>query len=173
MIKEIQNFLNKDDELFINNVVLGLNFPFYFNKHTVTVDDKNYFFNHQIILRKEMRNGNNLFNSDYSEQFMSIVERALKKIKIKAKEYFRMSLNLTYPNGVEKCPEHLDHKHKHNNLILYLNECDENACTYICKGKKIVEIKPVYNQGVLFGGYSHYMINPKKGIRLVLVTTFI
>jgi hypothetical protein len=178
MIKQIKNILNKEQKQFISKTVLGPNFPFYLNDHTVGIGEKiddpnNYFFSHSIILRPENRNPDTLFNSEYHPFFINLVEKTLIKIKIKPKEYYRMSLNLTYSNGIIECPKHVDHDYKHRTLIVYLNDCDKKACTYIQEKNKTKEIKPIFNTGVFFDDNVHYMKNPTKGLRLVLVTTFI
>jgi hypothetical protein len=178
MIKKIKNFLDNEQKQFISKTVLGPNFPFYLNDHTVgkgnkAEDPNNYFFSHNIILRPENRNPDILFNSEYHPFFINLVKKVFTKLKIKPKEFYRMSLNLTYPNGIIKCPRHVDHSYKHKTLILYLNDCDKKACTYIEEKNKTKEIKPIFNTGVFFDDNVHYMKNPTTGLRLVLVTTFI
>lgn len=176
MIKRIKNFLTKEDKTFIKDTVLFANFPYYLNSYTVkdkTIKDlNNYFFSHTIIMRPEYRK-EFLFNSEHYQNFLSIVNNAFKKLKIKPRKYFRMSLNLNFNNGVESCPKHKDHDFKHKTLIVYLNDGDDNSFTCIKEKNKIKKIKPKKYEAVLFNDNLHWMFNPKKGIRLVLVTTFI
>lgn len=176
MIKRIKNFLTKEDKTFIKDTVLFANFPYYLNSYTVKdkniKDLNNYFFSHTIIMRPEYRK-EFLFNSEHYQNFLSIVNNAFKKLKIKPRKYFRMSLNLNFNNGVQSCPKHKDHDFKHKTLIVYLNNGDDNSFTCIKEKNKIKKIKPKKYEAVLFNDNLHWMFNPKKGIRLVLVTTFI
>jgi len=177
MIKKFKDYLTEQDKKFIKETVLGPNFSYYLNDHTVKtdsiVDAKNYFFSHTIILRPELRNPDFPYNSEHFEYFVKLISRVVKKIDINLKEIYRMSLNLTFSNGIDGCPEHQDHDYKHKTIILYLNECDEEASTFIVDENKTHEIKPTFNTGVYFGSNIHSMKNPKHGLRLVLVTTFI
>ena len=177
MIEKFKNYLTKDDKVFIKQTLLGPNFSYYLNDHTVKtdliVDAKNYFFSHSIILRPEDRQPNMPFNSEYYKFFMDLVTRVVKKLNIQPKEFYRMALNLTFANGMVDCPEHRDHDYEHKNLILYLNDCDKTAKTIIKEDSKKIQITPTFNTGVYFEDNLHSMINPKYGVRLILVTTFI
>ena len=86
MIKKFKNYLTKDDKVFIKETLLGSNFSYYLNDHTVKsdliVDAKNYFLSHSIILKPEVRQPNMPFNSEYYKFFMDLVTRVVKKLKL-------------------------------------------------------------------------------------------
>jgi hypothetical protein len=85
-----------------------------------------------------------------------------------------MCINLTFNNGTKKCPIHQDHEYPHKQLIIYLNDADIDSKTIILdkKNKVLKKITPEKYKGVCFENLHHYMIYPKKGERVVLVTTF-
>jgi hypothetical protein len=106
--KNIMNFFIKDDSFlteenknFINNIVLGDNFPYYISNHSIK-DDNKYFLYHVILRRKEDRKENEVFNSSFYPEFLSIIDSFVKKHKIKVKEVLRMSVNYSFNNTYKK-----------------------------------------------------------------------
>jgi hypothetical protein len=171
--KESKNFLTKENIDFIENVILGNNFPFYLSKQSTLKDNyKNMF--HNLLHRPEGIYPNGRINSIHYDNVFSLVNSFFKKFNIKHKEILRMCINFTYNNGVKKCPIHEDHDFPHKQLIIYLNDADPNSKTIILnkKNKIIKEIKPEKYKGICFETLPHYMFYPKKNERIILVTTF-
>jgi len=167
------NFMDKDNVAFVEDIVLGYGFPF-FHKTKILHDSKDYngFFEH-IILHV----GGDKWNSQYHPFFESILHSFTEKHKIEYELIFRASVNLTYNNGVhEKCPVHVDHTFPHKQLLVYLNDVqDKESKTIILNKKKdtiLKEIKPKQFRGVMFDALPHYHLMPKKGERMVFVITF-
>ena len=95
------------------------------------------------------------------------------KNNIEVKEVLRCAINLTFNTMEEKCPTHDDHDYPHKQFLMYLNDCfDKNAKTVILKNNEKLEIVPEKFKAICFDSAPHYMIYPKKDIRVVLVVTF-
>lgn len=172
---EDKNFLKKHHEKFIEDVVMGENFPFYILKNAAEKDGCDLL-THIIKHRAENIDvGNPEFNSNFYPDALNIVYSFFSKNKIKFKKILRLAFNLTYNNGFDKCGLHEDHSYPHKQLIIYLNDVlDKNSKTVILdKNKKIFkEIIPEKYKGVCFDSHLHYHYFPKKGKRIVLVCTF-
>ena len=167
------NFMDKNNKAFVEDIVLGHNFPF-FHKTKILHDSTDYngFFEH-IILGV----GDDKWNSQHHPFFESILHSFTEKHKMKYELLFRASVNLTYNNGVhDKCPIHVDHTFPHKQLLVYLNDPqDKDSKTIILNEKKdtvLKEVVPKQFRGVMFDSLPHYHIMPKKGERIVFVITF-
>jgi hypothetical protein len=171
--KESKNFLTKENISFIENVILNHNFPFYLAPR-VTNKDKHRVMFHILLNRPEELKAEERLNSPYYEETFNLVKSFFNKFNIKNVEILRMCINLTFNNGAKKCPVHQDHEYPHKQLIIYLNDADPNSKTIILdkKGSVLKKITPEKYKGVCFENLPHYMIYPKKGERVVLVTTF-
>ena len=64
---EDENFLSQKDKDFINNVILGNNFTFYYQTHSTKQGDHNSFFCHNLIRRLEDRIEGQDYRSLYDE----------------------------------------------------------------------------------------------------------
>jgi hypothetical protein len=172
--KESNDFLTIENKKFINEKILSNFFPFYRNFTLTSSKDKNIFLSHVLLVRPEERINKNHINSSYFLETLKIILSFLDKFEIKHKEILRMSINYTYNNGVDKCPIHQDHKYSHKQIIIYLNDADPLSKTVILdeKNKILKEITPQKNKGICFDNKPHYHFYPKKGERIVLVTTF-
>jgi hypothetical protein len=178
--KESKNFLSKDNKNFIENIILkDKMFPWYTLQETVKnikFNPPDIFLGHTVLERLENVDIRNVINSTFYEQTKNILDNFLNSIKVKKYFFTRISYNLTINNGHERCPTHMDHDYKHNQIIIYLNDCiDKNSKTVILDdNKKIIkEISPEKNKGICFGSNPHYHFFPTKGVRIVLVATFI
>ena len=176
MIKEKNCIIKPDDLKIINNLILEEKISFTFkNNSTPRFVKKDFYFEHCIVQRKEATPPDeNRYKSIYYQNFLRVFIHIFSKFKIKKAEIYRAAINLTVNNSVKKCPIHYDHNYKHKQILIYLNDCDENAKTVILnkKNKKLKEITPKKNKGVLFDYLPHYHYFPKKGYRLVMVITF-
>lgn len=170
------NFLRDEQKLFINNIFLSSNFSYYLNHNSVPGDNNKYL-SHTMIKRPEdKKHGDPFLNSEYADQVIDIFKTFLIKNKIDCQEILRCAVNLTFKTMNNSCPIHNDHDYEHKQLLIYLNDCvDKTAKTVLLddKGKKILhKITPKQYTGVCFNSCPHYMIYPKKDIRVVLVYTF-
>ena len=172
---EDKKFLIGRLKKFIKDVFMGDNFPFYILKNAATKDGCDIL-THIIKHRVESINiGDPEFNSSFYPDALNIVNSFFNKNKIKFKKILRIAFNLTYNNGFDKCGIHEDHSYPHKQLIIYLNDVlDKNSKTIILdkNKKKFKEINPEKYKGVCFDSHLHYHYFPKKGKRIVLVTTF-
>lgn len=176
--KESKNFLSVDNKKFIEETISSGYFPFYIQNFTTVknnVKDNCLSLVHILLHRPESIDKDKRINSNYYEGFLNIVNSFFKKFKIKPKSILRMSVNFTFNNGFQKCPVHEDHNYPHKQLIIYLNDADPSSKTIVLdkKNKILKKIIPEKYKGVCFNNLPHYQFFPKKGERLVLVTTFI
>lgn len=182
MIKEFNNILNKKDKEFIKtNIVQNAFFPYYLNYVDV---DKNYqfdtikknyypYFSHSILLRPKNIKDNPIINSNYFDYFNNLFFKISKKCKFTYKKILRLNINFTFNNSMKKSNVHVDHPFSHKQMLLYLYVDDLKSYTCIKLNNKIKKIKPTPNKAVVFDSYEHYQITPTKGMRIVLVSTFI
>jgi hypothetical protein len=169
------SFLTEENKNFIDNIVLGDNFPYYICNHSIEGDNK-YFLYHVILRRKEDRKENEMFNSSFYPEFLSIIDSFFKKHKIKVKEVLRMTVNYSFNNTYRKVASHVDHDFEHKQLLICLNDpADKNSKTVILNNKNKIfkSISPKQYQGICFDGAPHYNFLPKFGNRIMLVSTFI
>lgn len=174
---EDKNFLTQEQKDFISKIILSSDFPYYLNVSTIKDVDSNSHLNHVVLKRPEERSKEEpLFNSAYADSIIEIFKSFIIKNRINCEELLRCSINLTYKTFDKKCPTHIDHDYSHKQLLIYLNDCkDKEAKTVVLDktGKKIInKITPEQYKGVCFDSCPHYMIFPKKDIRVVLVYTF-
>ena len=172
---EDNNFLSKKSKNFINEVVLGNNFPFYLQKEC-TDNDENKFLSHIVLTRLEDRKNNEEFNSYLHTYFTDILNEFTKKHNIKYKEILRIAVNLSFKIKNEIAPIHIDHNFEHNQLLVYLNDLeDKESYTLLyneSKTKIVKKIIPKQYKGVFFNKIPHTAVFPKIGERIVLVFTF-
>ena len=174
-IIEDSDFLNSKSKDFINEVILGNNFPYYLQKDCIE-GDENKFLSHIVLTRIENRKNNDGINSNFYPYFIDILNQFTTKHNIKYKEICRISVNFSFKLKKKIAPIHIDHKFKHNQLLVYLNNLDDKeACTLIydkSRTKIIKKIIPKQYKGVFFNGVPHTATFPKIGERIVLVCTF-
>lgn len=175
--KESENFLTKENISFIKNVILTDMFPFYLKKEA-TFKDSQQTMSHILLKRKEnpleKSMDKNRINSPHYDSMLNLALSFFKKFNIDVFEILRMSVNLTFNNGHKKCPIHVDHPYPHKQLIIYLNDADPSSKTVILnkKGKILKIITPKKYKGICFESLPHYLIYPKKGLRIILIVTF-
>lgn len=172
MFFESKNFLNKNQKNYINNVVLGDNFPFYWYDHQ-TEKDKKPFLSHVLYKRPEISNNQNQINSEHFGIFLDFLKSFLNKNKIELNKLFRASVNCTFNINEKKSNTHIDHEFDHKQVIIYLNDSEGETVILNDKNKIIKKIKPEKFKGICFDKKPHYIIYPKKGRRVIAVYTFI
>ena len=174
--KEINNFLTKEDMFFIENTILGDNFPFYIYNSSVD-NDKKSFLSHLVLKRLEdVSSASDQINSPHYTAFAAMILNAFDSINLKSKTIFRISVNLTFNNGEDKCDPHKDHDYPHRQLLICLNDVEDkkSKTAILDKDKKTVlkEFYPKKYKGVIFDDNYHYHYYPKKGKRVMLIVTF-
>ena len=137
------NFLNQADYENIKNIILGEEFPWYF-QHGIAFSKKNEI--KDIIHGKEFFWGHVFFRHDQgiTSSFYRILDPILKKLKFKA--LIRIKANLYSNQG--KIIEHEDHSDfpfQHNGALFSLNTC--NGFTIL---KNNTKISSVANRMLLF-----------------------
>jgi len=128
--KTIDNFISKKELKNINKIIMGKNFPWYFqdqinSKHSK--NDTSFYFTHLLYI-------DNKINSNYYDLFSPILN------KLEIKSLIRIKVNC-YPNTqkiIENKP-HKDYKYKHKGCIFYFNSC--NGYTKLKDDTKINSIE--------------------------------
>lgn len=174
MIIEDKNFLSKDSIEFIESFVMTNKCPFYV-QHEAVPGDNTKNMTHVVLPRVEIRDETYTVHP-YHKNFVNILNDFCIKNYVKYNEILRISINLTYYNGVrDKSPTHCDHEFEHNQLLVYLNNpLDKKSFTILLddNNNEIKKIRPEKFKGVLFGRMSHYLYYPKIGERYILIFTF-
>lgn len=172
---EDENFmLDKDKEFIEKKIFESQNFPFYFQPFQ-TMFDKKPVFVHQILRRPEKRNPDEIFNSPYKDNFISILNSFCKNNNLKYNEMLRCAINISFWNEDQKCEIHHDHTFPHCQLLICLNDTDPNSETVILdddKKTELLRVKPKKYKGIYFENKPHYHYYPRSGYRSMLVYTF-
>jgi hypothetical protein len=171
-IIKCDNFLSDKQKIFIEEILLGNNFPYFVNKNSVSKDGI-VFLSHILLRRPESRSNENEVNSVYYESIVEIINSFLNKNKLRADKFLRICLNLTFNNGYKQTEVHKDHDCDHRQILICLNDVDSKSDTIILDGKKKIKLSHKKYRGYCFDNKPHYNIIPLKGIRLMLVATFI
>ena len=114
--------------------------------------------------------------SDFTDKFIDIFESFMKKNNLEYKEIHRMAINFSYNNGHRKGEIHTDHEYPHKQVLICLNKPLDSDCDTVIldKDNKIIKkVKFEQYKGFVFESTPHYQLYPKKGIRLMLVTTYV
>lgn len=166
------DFISKENKKYIDEVILGSNFPYYINNNSVENDGHKYLV-HTAIVRPEEHNPDfTNVNSTESIALLEILNDFVEKHKINCTRVLRCSVNISFNNGFEKTASHVDHKIKHKSLLVYCTDNPE-ASTVLEKDKKLFKkVETKKYRGLFFEDYEHYLVYPKKDIRVVIVFTF-
>ncbi len=154
----------------LKNRVCSADFPWYFipkTTHNKTEHDLSWFC-HTCLERPERDgNGYSVPTSPYCPQTVSVVREILQANSIELFTMLRACFNMTTPQlDVARSVEHVDHDAPHQNLIIYLNDCDGDT---VVEGESV---SPEEDKVILLKG-SHYIKTPTIKERVVLVATFI
>ena len=110
MFKVIDNFLDKKDFKHIQKILMGENFPWFYNTCISTPKDAKhlYYFTH------------NFFKNEVRSSFFSLWEPLLKKLNYKALIRIKGGL---YPSHTEVRSNnfHVDYDFKHKGCLFYIN----------------------------------------------------
>ena len=106
----IDNFLDKKDFKPIQKILMGENFPWFYNPNiSNTKDDSHFYFFYHNFFKKEVRSS-----------FFSLCEPLLKKLNYKALLRIKGGL---YPSHTEVRSNnfHMDYNFKHKGCLFYIN----------------------------------------------------
>jgi len=167
---EDKDFLSKKSKDFIDKVLLGFDFPYYFNYN---IDHPLVYLLHTFRKAPEERGTEPLNNSSHMKDMELMFKEFCTKNFISYKEILRCAVNLTSNVKMGKSDPHNDHDHPHKSLIIYLNNADGNTIILDKNNKVYKKIKPEKYKGLYFSYSKHYQYYPKQGTRAVAVYTFI
>ena len=131
MVEVIDNFLDKEYFKEIQNIMLGGDFPWYYNRYITDSKDSEdkYYFTHNFYDSKLYVNSN----------YFDLLRKFLNQIK--SKSLIRVKGNLYLSKGKKETHRfHKDYPYKHKGCLLYVN--DNNGSTYFNKK----EVKPKANR---------------------------
>ena len=134
--KVIDNFLSKEDFNKIKEVMIGSNFPWYYNKEVSNLNSKDgIYFTH------------NFFNLFTHSDYVNILKPILKLLK--PKSLIRIKGNL-YPctEKLIKHGNHIDYDYLHKGFIFYINT--NNGYTIL---NDKIKIKSIENRGLFFNAH--------------------
>ena len=153
MIKLFDDALPKEDQDYLEAVLLGLDFPYYFRDNTSYEHQQDTCqFQHNFYYSEKN-------NSEYFEGFYGKFKPFIKK-NSPYKNVLRMKTNLLLNNKASCFNSiHTDYDGDHINLIYYVNNSDGD--TFIFDDGKIKNIRPKKGRILLFDGkYEHTSSNP-------------
>jgi|TARA_X000001388_G_scaffold57091_1_gene42320 hypothetical protein len=166
------NFLTQKNKEYIDQVILGDNFPYYLQLAITSKDKKEQtVLGHCVLRRKEERSTGEYWNSEHHPYFIDMFNNFTEKHNIEYNEILRCSVYLTFKSTQESCDVHNDHHFPHKQLIIYCNDCDIHAVTTLL-GDETEIISPKKYRGVCFDGVPHFLTYPKQDYRIVIVYTF-
>ena len=138
------NFLEKDEFNNLNNILMGDNFPWYYNDFiTSEADPSTYLYFTHTFYREP----------GITSEWFHLLRKVL--VKIKCNSIMRIKAN-KYLREPEKRinDSHSDYPFKHKGCLLYIN--DNNGATYIGKEKII----PKANRAVFFDPSQPHSSSP-------------
>jgi|TARA_R100001086_G_scaffold217607_2_gene134061 hypothetical protein len=166
MIKVYTNILNKNEKDFFNNVVLKNKLP-YFIQNGQTLEDDRIYLSHLLQHRETGAIASNIYYD-----VMNIIKRLCKKTNIKINRSLRACINLTFPYNPGMGVIHVDHTFPHKQFIIYLT--DGGATHFFDKNKKLIKkVNSKKFKVLFFDKEFHAVVHPKKGIRILVVVTFV
>ena len=159
------NFLKPQHKKLIK-IMMTNTFPLFWIPHQVYPDKRPYL-SHTFILHDKKTNTSTI-NSTVSHEVLDILKTFCFKNSISFNKCFRANLNITFPLSSKKGKFHKDHKFKHKQLIVYLNNSDGDTVL-----KRSGRIKFKKYRGICFDDQLHYAETPLTKRRAILIFTFI
>ena len=155
MIKLFDDALPKKDQDYLEDTLLGLDFPYYFR------DNTSYEWHQDSCQLQHNFYYHEKNNSEYFEEFYSKFKSFIEK-NSPYKNVLRMKTNLLLNNKADRFNSvHVDYYKEHINLIYYVNDSDGD--TFIFDNGNTKNIRPKKGRILLFDGkYEHASSNPIK-----------
>jgi hypothetical protein len=173
-----ENFLKKDFQEEIYDLLVGNNFPWFYYKTTMSglpeYNLEDYrdvpFFTHMLFLNERI-------NSPFFYQIKKVFDEFAEKHKIQYESFLQVRANfMLKQTDPRPLPPHVDFTFDHNVFLYYVNSSDGDT-VFLKKDKKSVtkKISPKMGKSVLFDGSTFHSIEPpmKNENRLVLNFSFI
>jgi hypothetical protein len=158
-IEIIDNFLQKEYLNKLKSIFLSDTFPWYYQKGKIYVDDPHFQFTHSFLNDFEEKP-----NSSWFKEIIPFLHH------LKAKNIYRMKLNMTFKEKVIKTfPMHVDLNYDCLTSVFYLNT--NNGKTIFNNGKEINSVENrliVFPSHLLHSGTTH----TDEDIRVVLNSNF-
>lgn len=153
MIKLFDDALPKEDQNYLEDILLGSDFPYYFR------DNTSYDYQQDTCQFQHNFRYFGKDNSKYFEEFYGKFKPFIEK-NSPFKNVLRMKTNLLLNNKANCFNSiHTDYYGDHINLIYYVNNSDGD--TFIFDDGKIKNIRPKKGRILLFDGkYEHASSNP-------------
>lgn len=181
MVKIIEGNLNKKDTDMLETNINNNMFPWYFLPNPVT--PKYPCVTHVLIPRYDYTNNTGLkVNSNLHNLIYPIMEKALKKNKIKIKRILRGQLNFTWHNNGLHSDPHWDHEFPHDVFIYYINSFTKGSTfvfkeTYKDKKAKKIDKEITAKKGkyAIYPGENFHaagFVGKPKEIRMICIYTF-
>jgi hypothetical protein len=127
MYKVINNFLLEKEFNDIKNIIMGGNFPWFYNPFVNEEDANNFYFTHTFFDYSKV-------NSNYYEVLNPVIEKLEIKALIRAKGNLYSKTEQLIEHG-----KHIDCSFKHKGAIFYVNT--NNGFTILEDGTKIESIE--------------------------------
>jgi hypothetical protein len=168
----IKNVLSSEKANELENVIMGSDFPWYWNESTLVNYDntfkdlRNYQFTHNFYV-------NGKINSNYCYLIDPIIESIEKNTDVKIKRIFRAKANLlTQVNLTEEEIEAETHTDilidKYYSFVYYV--CDSDGETVLYDDDVIEKATPEKNTGIFFkSSINHRGTNPSVNKRRVVI----
>lgn len=173
-IIEIENFISKEEMMYIDSEILSHNIPWHYNRYSTS--EKYPFFEHVIIPREENEWDIVKITSPLHNFFTNIQKRFCEICDIKLNKIYRQCLNLTFPcDETNHGDPHIDHTFPHKNIIFYLNDGYEMGETlFFDKNSNIIgEVIPQKGKVLCFDGSIYHSVRwIPRGRRIIFVSTF-
>jgi hypothetical protein len=127
--KILDNFISKEELSNICDIIMGVDFPWYFQEKINTLHSKidtSFYFTHLVFI-------NNKVNSDFFNLFLPVLA------KLDIKSLIRVKINC-YPctDKIKENEPHKDYEYDHKGVVFYFNTC--NGYTKLNDGTKIDSI---------------------------------
>ena len=159
------NFLKPKHKKLIK-LMMTTYFPLFWKPHQVYPDKRPYL-SHTFLWHNKKTNTSTIDSTIYKEVFDMLNTFCIKN-KITLTKCFRANLNITFPLPSKEGKFHKDHKFKHKQLIVYLNNSDGDTVL-----KHAGRIKFKKYRGICFDDQLHYAETPLTKRRAILIFTFI
>jgi hypothetical protein len=168
MFKVFKKILNDSEKNYLNNnIILNKNFPYYLNSNQTHGDNR---LNFCHVLKSNITNE---ITSEYFFEIEKILIRLCQKINIKFNKVIRAAINLTYPFEPSLGVIHVDHDFYYKQMIIYLNDSVGGGTCIYENNKLIKKVNSEKFKVLFFEKQPHAIEHPKKGIRIIIVMTFI
>ena len=153
-IIERECYITKEQDHYINNVLQGSSFPWFFTSNTTSY--KYSSFSHTLVKRSFDKDTEGVAHSPHLNFFLDIFNYFCFQNNITCKRIYRAAVNNTSFMPEPYGDPHFDHEFPHSVFLLYLNTFS-NGSTFIFSEdtKLLYKTTPKKYNAVMFPGYEH------------------